>query len=94
MTGSLFYAPEEVPALQHRLPCANCNRATMAAEAVTELEYSCPWCLRMTVFNVRGGEMFRRLARDTSPENLQGPAKRDAFERMMKNNRGVDGHKC
>lgn len=80
--------------MQHRLPCAECNRSTMVAEAAAELEYTCPWCLRVTIFNVRNGQMFRRLARDTSPENLQGPAKREAFERMMRNNRGVDGDVC
>ena len=80
--------------MQHRLCCAECNRSTMVAEAVTELEYTCPWCLRVTTFNIRNGKVFRRLARDTSPENLQGPAQREAFERMMRKNRGVDGHKC
>lgn len=80
--------------MQHRLHCANCGRATMAAEAVIELELTCPWCLRVTIFNITNGQLTKRLMRGASPENLSGPAEHDAFERMMRQNRGVDTDKC
>lgn len=80
--------------MQHALACKHCGKSTMSAEAVTDLEYTCPWCRRVTVFDLRQGSMKATLTRGDSPEQFRGERKTEAFDRMMRTNRGIDGTRC
>lgn len=80
--------------MQHPAECAQCGRSTMTVEACTNLEYKCPWCYKVTIFNTYKGVLKGILARDPSPDTLTGEARKDAFAKMMRTNHYVDRHRC
>lgn len=83
--------------MQYPLECANCGRSTQTVETCTNLEYTCPWCYRTTIFNVHPGTGIKATLardRDRSPDTLSGEARRRAFSKLMRDNKGVDARKC